>query len=114
MNLAPIASASVMAALLFGCGSAFSTQVSPVPDAPAFPPTETSAIVPAPPPKGIHLAKIDEQGNKDRNADDCTRRLQMDARKLGATHIVLGAKTDGAADKGPTCSGEAYRVEQEK
>jgi hypothetical protein len=111
MNLATtLSTVAVATALLAGCGSAFNTQVSPVADAPPFPPAETSSIVPAPPPNAVHLAKIEEQGSKDRNADDCTRRLQVDARKLGATFVVVGAKTEPVADKGPTCSGEAYVV----
>ncbi len=112
MKLTLAASLVAGVALLSGCTSAFTTHVTPVEGAPPFPPTETSSLAGTPPPGAVHLATIEEQGTKERNSDDCLRVLQVEARKLGATHVIPGAKTEPAADKGPTCKGEAYRAQK--
>ena len=96
-------------ACLSGC--AFSSRVTPAKGAPTFAePAESVTLAKTPPPGAALLGTIDAQGNQFQDSDDCAKRLQSDAKKLGASHVVvtrMGRRN--VQGYGAMCSGEAYR-----
>jgi hypothetical protein len=93
------------AALLTAC--AFHNSVDRAPGAPNLPPSSSAVTVAAAPVGAVLLGTVTVQANNHQNGADCEAQALFEAKKIGATHVVVRPAESGFG-KGPKCTGEAY------
>ena len=93
------------ALLLAGC--TFNTTVNHLDDAPNPPVSEHTAVVTAPPRDAILLGTVTVRGNRNKVGAACEAEAVEEARKIGATHVIVRAVESSAA-RAVRCTGEAY------
>jgi Zn-dependent alcohol dehydrogenase len=103
----PKSSASVLFASLLLVGCAFSSGFERAPGAPELAPSASVAVVGEAPPGAVLLGTVTVQGNNHQGGAGCEQEAQFEAKKVGATHVVIRPAKPGIG-KGPKCTGEAY------
>lgn len=93
------------AALLAGC--TFNTTVSRLADAPNVPRSDSAAVVAAPPRSAVPLGTITIRGNRNMDGAACATAAVAEAKRLGATHLVVHPVANDAF-RGVRCTGDAY------
>jgi hypothetical protein len=101
----PMMAGTLAAALL--CGCAFQHSVERAAGAPELPPSSHVDIVAERPAKAILLGTVTVQGNNHQSGSSCESEAAFEAKKLGATHVVV-RPADSSMGRGPKCTGEAY------
>lgn len=93
------------ALLLAGC--TFTTTVQQVADAPNVPRSASAAVVAAPPRDAVLLGTVTVRGNRNKVGAACEAEAVDEARKLGATHVVMHTM-DSSAARAVRCTADAY------
>lgn len=94
-------------ALLVGC--AFSSKFRPTPGAPPLQPSSSVAVVAEPPQGATRLGTVTARGNNSQGGAGCESQAAFEAKKAGATHVVVRpAKTPWYAAGQIRCEGVAY------
>ena len=93
------------ALLLAGC--TFNTTVHHVADAPNVPRSDRAIIVSAPPRDAILLGTVTVRGNRNKVGPACDAEAVEEAKKLGATHVIVHP-VETSASRGVRCTGDAY------
>jgi hypothetical protein len=79
-----------------------------VPFAPTLAPNENAIVVERPPSGAVLLGTVQLELSAYRLPSDCVAQALAEARRAGATHIVLPAATPPTSTRGPKCSAQAY------
>jgi len=77
----------ILALLLSGC--AFQTKVQRAPGAPHLSPSASAQAVAEAPQGAVALGTVTIQGNNWQNGGGCESQALFEAKKLGATHVVI-------------------------
>jgi Zn-dependent alcohol dehydrogenase len=88
-------------------GCAFHNAVDRAPGAPSLPPSANAVTVTTPPVGAVRLGTVTVQANNHQSGADCEAQALFEAKKLGATHVIVRPAESGWG-KGPKCIGEAY------
>lgn len=91
--------------LLAGC--TFTTSVNRVADAPNVPRSSSAAVVPTPPHDAVLMGTVTVRGNRNKIGAACEAEAVDEARKLGATHVIMHTM-DSSAARGVRCTAEAW------
>jgi len=95
-------------AAMVGCASA--PVFRRVSSAPVLAASENVVVVDRPPVGGVLLGTADLQLTVHQLPEECSAQLLGEARRAGATYVVMPAVTPGTAVKGPRCTLQAYYV----
>lgn len=93
------------ALLLVAC--AHQTSVTRADGAPTLPPSASVAIVAEAPKGAIALGTVTVQSNNHQGGADCEAQAVFEAKKLGATHVIV-RPAESSMGRGPKCTGDAY------
>jgi len=81
-----------------------------VPTAPKLAPNDNAVIVERPPSGGVLLGTVDLRLSVYKLPSECLAQALAEAKRAGATHIVVPAVTPATSTKGPRCTAQAYYV----
>jgi hypothetical protein len=98
--------AALTAAVIVGC--AVPPTFQRVPTAPVLPPNENAVVVERPPSGAILLGTIELQLSISELASECQAAALAEAKRAGATHVVMPPAAPGRAARGPRCTAQAY------
>lgn len=98
--------AALMAGVIVGC--AVPPAFQRVPTAPKLPPNDNAIVVDRPPAGAILLGTVELQLSISELASECQAAALAEAKRAGATHVVMPPATPGRATKGPRCTAQAY------
>ena len=93
------------ALLLAGC--TFTTSVQRAADAPNVPRSERAEVVGVPPRDAILLGTVTVRGNRNKVGAACEAEAVTEARKLGATHVIVHT-VDSSAARAVRCTADAF------
>ena len=96
---------AIPALLLTGC--TFNTTVHQPADVPNVPRTDHAVVVSAPPRDAILLGTVTVRGNRNKVGAACADEAVAEAKKLGATHVIV-RPVESSASRGVRCTGDAY------
>lgn len=102
LRLAPLA-------LLGAC--TYNTTVHHLDDAPNPPRSDSAAIVTAPPRDAVKLGTIEVRGNRNKVGAACQAEAVAEARKMGATHVIV-TPVESSAARAVRCTAEAWYLGQ--
>jgi biotin carboxylase len=97
--------APLVALLLAGC--TFNTTVHHLGDAPNVPRTDHALVVATPPRDAILLGTITVRGNRNKTGPACEAEAVDEAKKIGATHVIV-RPVETPASRGVRCIADAY------
>lgn len=100
---------TVVALSLFLSACAFSSGFARAPGAPELQPSAAATVVAEAPAGAVLLGTVTVQSNNHQGGADCEREALFEAKKAGATHVIVRPAKQGFG-KGPKCTGEAYYV----
>jgi hypothetical protein len=80
----------------------------PVLSAPQLAPNENAIVVERPPSGAILLGTVKLELSIHKLSTDCTDQALAEARRAGATHIILPPGTPPTSSRGPRCSAQAF------
>jgi len=92
-------------ALLAAC--TYNTTVHHLDDAPQVARSDSAAVVSTPPRGAVRLGTIEVRGNRNKIGAPCTAEAVAEAKKMGATHVVVTPVESGAA-RAVRCTAEAW------
>ena len=81
-----------------------------VPAAPQLAPNENALVVERPPSGSVLLGTVKLQLSLYQLPSDCTAQALAEAKRAGATHVILPPGTPGTSTRGPSCSAQAFYV----
>jgi Zn-dependent alcohol dehydrogenase len=96
-------------ALLALSACAFQTKVQRAPGAPKLEPSASAQVVAEPPQGAVALGRVTIQGNNWQNGGGCESQAQFEAKKLGATHVVI-RPANSSMGRGVRCTADAFYV----
>jgi Zn-dependent alcohol dehydrogenase len=91
--------------VLAGC--TFNTTVHHLDDAPNVPPSDSAAVVSVAPKSAVLLGTVTIRGNANMVGPACTAQAVLEARKMGATHVIV-RPVESSGSRGVRCTGDAY------
>jgi hypothetical protein len=91
--------------LVAGC--TFTTTVNRLDDAPNTPRADSASVVAAPPRSAVPIGTITIRGNRNMVGAACEHAAIDEAKKMGATHVVVHPVESSSA-RGVRCTGDAY------
>lgn len=96
-----------IALLVAASACAFKNSVDRAPGSPALPPSSNTIVVASPPSGAVLLGTVTVQGNNHQSGADCESQALFEAKKIGATHVVI-RPADSSLGRGVKCTGAAY------
>jgi hypothetical protein len=103
MRCYPILALTVLSAC------AFQTSVQRADGAPQLPPSASAVVVTQAPSNAVALGTVTIQGNNWQSGSSCESQALFEAKKLGATHVVI-RPADASMGRGVKCTGDAFYV----
>jgi len=94
--------------LVGAVGCAAQPVFQPVPSAPQLAPNENAIVVERPPSGAVLLGTVKLELSIYKLQSDCTDQALAEAKRAGATHIVLPIGTPPTSTRGPRCSAQAF------
>jgi len=79
-------------------------------DAPRLAPVEVSEVVDRPPLNAILLGTAEVQSSVYQAPEECQSAALLEAKRAGATHVIIRPAIPGTGSRGPRCRVEAYYV----
>lgn len=95
----------VPALLLAGC--TFNTTIDRPGDAPNAPRSDSAVVVTAAPKAAVLLGNVTVRGNRNMIGRACETQAVEEAKKMGATHVIV-RPVESSGARGVRCVGEAY------
>ena len=92
-------------ALLAAC--TYNTTVHHLDDAPNVPRSDSAVVVTTPPHDAIRLGTIEVRGNRNKVGAACAAEAVSEARKMGATHVIV-TPVESSAARAVRCTAEAW------
>jgi hypothetical protein len=86
---------------------AFHNSVERIDGAPILPPSAEAEAVAEAPPGAVALGRVVVQGNNYQNGAGCEAQALFEAKKIGATHVVI-RPADSSLGRGVKCTGDAF------
>lgn len=93
--------------LLALTGCAFHNSLDRAPGAPTLGPSASAVAVATPPTGAVLLGTVTVQGNNYQSGAGCESEALFEAKKIGATHVVI-RPADSSLGRGVKCTGTAY------
>lgn len=93
--------------MLLSC--AFQTSMQRAPGAPELQPSATAVVVGTAPAGAVALGTVTVQGNNFQGGAGCEAEALFEAKKLGATHVVI-RPANSSLGRGVKCTGDAFYV----
>ena len=78
--------------------------------APRLPPSADAEVVERAPMQGILIGTAEIQATVYQHGEECQAAVLAEAKKAGATHVVIRPGMAATASRGPRCRAEAYYV----
>jgi Zn-dependent alcohol dehydrogenase len=103
MRLAPLRLVPLV--VLAGC--TFNTTVNHLADAPNVPPSDSAVVVTVAPNSAVLLGTVTIRGNANMVGPACEAQAVREARKMGATHVIVRPVVSSGS-RGVRCTGDAY------
>lgn len=90
-------------------GCAFQNSMQRAPGAPELQPSAGAVVVSAAPTGAVALGTVTVQGNNFQSGAGCEAEALFEAKKIGATHVVI-RPANSSLGRGAKCTGDAYYV----
>lgn len=100
----------VVAAICSVAGCASAPVYQRVSSAPVLPPSESVIVVERQPVGGVLIGTADLQLSVHQLPEECTAALLAEAKRAGATYVVMPPVKPGTSVNGPRCTLQAYYV----
>ena len=101
--------AALLVAVLALAGCAFQSSVERTPGAPVLGPSSNAVVVALAPAGAVVLGKITIQGNNWQSGGGCETEALFEAKKIGATHVVV-RPAESSLGRGVRCTADAFYV----
>ena len=88
-------------------GCTFTTTVDHAADAPNMPRSISAAVVTVPPRDAIRIGTVTVRGNRNKVGAPCETEAVDEAKKLGATHVIMHT-VESSAPRDIRCTAEAW------
>lgn len=97
----------LVAPVLLLAACSFNTTVHHLADAPNVPRTDSALVVSEPPKGAVRLGTVTVRGNRNKIGAPCEAEAVAEARRMGATHVVV-RPVETLAARGVRCIGETW------
>lgn len=97
----------LLGALVLVSACAHQTSVHRADGAPNLPPSASVTVVAEAPAGAVALGTVTVQSNNHQGGADCEAEAVFEAKKLGATHVIV-RPANSSLGRGPKCTGEAF------
>ena len=82
--------------------------------APRLPPSDAAQVVERAPIGGVLIGTAEIQATVYQTGEECQAAVLEEAKKAGASHVVIRPGIAATASRGPRCRAEAYYVPQKR